>query len=80
MFELPNDEVELGLGIHGEAGYKRMKLKSASVIVGLLLSEIVVTLKLAAKSSIVLLVNNFGSLSQLELGIVVDEAVKQLGK
>jgi dihydroxyacetone kinase len=80
MFELPNDKIEFGQGIHGEAGYKRIKLQPVSKIVSLMIHEIVQSLNISKGNSIVLLINNFGALSQLEQGIVVKEVVMQLGK
>ena len=80
MFELPEDEVEFGQGLHGEAGYKRIKLQSASNTVSLMLETIIKSAKLAEGDSVVVLVNNFGGLSQLEQGVVVKEVVMQLRK
>lgn len=78
MFQLPEDEIEFGQGIHGEAGYKRIKLQSATKTVSLMIDAIVKALKLNKEDSVVVLVNNFGALSQLEQGIVVKEVVTQL--
>lgn len=78
MFEMPDDEIEFGQGLHGEAGYKRMKLQTASKTVSLMINTIVKALRLIKGDSVVVLVNNFGSLSQLEQGIVVKEVVTQL--
>ncbi|XP_043486849.1 triokinase/FMN cyclase-like [Polistes fuscatus] len=78
MFELAPDEIETGMGIHGEAGYERMKIKSASEIVALMLQHISEELKLISGDNVVVIVNNFGALSQLEQGIVTHETIKQL--
>lgn len=80
MFELPHDEVECGMGIHGEAGHERIKLKTASELVALMLKRICEVLRLAAGDAVAVIVNNFGALSKLEEGIVVHEVVSQLRK
>ncbi|KAL6261264.1 hypothetical protein P5V15_008786 [Pogonomyrmex californicus] len=78
MFELAQDEVECGMGVHGEAGYERIKLRTASELVTLMLKRICEALSLSANDSVAIIINNFGALSQLEQGIVVYEVVKQL--
>ncbi|EFN87717.1 Dihydroxyacetone kinase [Harpegnathos saltator] len=78
MFELAYDEVECGMGVHGEAGYERIKLGTASEMVSVMLERICKTLVLTANNSIAVIVNNFGGLSQLEQGIIVHEVVNQL--
>lgn len=78
MFELAQDEIECGMGVHGEAGYERIKLGTVSVLVTLMLKRICEALSLAANDSVAVIVNNFGALSQLEQGIVVHEIVIQL--
>ncbi|CAL7941747.1 unnamed protein product [Xylocopa violacea] len=78
MFELAEDEVEIGMGIHGEAGYGKMKMKSSSEIVSFMLKRICDALSLQSEDSVAVIVNNFGALSQLEQGIVVHDVVNQL--
>ncbi|XP_024878569.1 triokinase/FMN cyclase-like isoform X1 [Temnothorax curvispinosus] len=78
MFELAQDEIECGMGMHGEAGYERIKLRTASELVTLMLKRICETLSLSTNDSVAVIVNNFGALSQLEQGIVVYEVVNQL--
>ncbi|KAK2576056.1 hypothetical protein KPH14_007397 [Odynerus spinipes] len=78
MFELGPEEIEAGMGIHGEAGYERTKIKSASEIVAFMLQRICEELKLVSGDNVAVIVNNFGALSQLEQGIVAYEAVNQL--
>lgn len=82
-FELAADEVELGLGIHGEAGVRRIKMASADEIVTLMLDHMTASSNVShvpvrAGSSVVLMVNNLGGLSFLELGIIADAAVRAL--
>ncbi|XP_025911219.1 triokinase/FMN cyclase isoform X3 [Apteryx rowi] len=82
-FQLAHDEMELGLGIHGEAGVRRMKVVSADEAVETMLTHMTdpsnaSRLPLSPGSSVVLVVNNLGGLSYLELGIVAGAAVRSL--
>ncbi|KAL1462967.1 hypothetical protein WDU94_014764 [Cyamophila willieti] len=73
MFTLETDQMDLGLGIHGEAGICRTKLESASAVVQTLLDKISRSLDLKENRSVVVLVNNLGTLTQLEMGVVQKE-------
>ncbi|NXD30455.1 TKFC cyclase, partial [Spelaeornis formosus] len=82
-FQLAEDEMELGLGIHGEAGVRRMKVLPADKAVETMLKHMTDPsnashLSLTPGSSVVLVVNNLGGLSGLELGIVAGAAVRCL--
>ncbi|NXF80585.1 TKFC cyclase, partial [Sclerurus mexicanus] len=82
-FRLAEDEMELGLGIHGEAGVRRMKVLPADEAVETMLEHMTDPsnashLSLTPGSSVVLMVNNLGGLSCLELGIVAGAAVRCL--
>uniref|UniRef100_A0A8C3QFI7 Triokinase/FMN cyclase n=1 Tax=Cyanoderma ruficeps TaxID=181631 RepID=A0A8C3QFI7_9PASS len=82
-FQLAADEMELGLGIHGEAGVHRMKVLPADKAVETMLKHMTDPsnashLSLTPGSSVVLVVNNLGGLSCLELGIVAGAAVRCL--
>ncbi|XP_025062693.1 triokinase/FMN cyclase isoform X2 [Alligator sinensis] len=79
-FQLAPDELELGLGIHGEAGVRRMKVASADEIVEIMLNHMTNPsnashVPLDSGVSVVLVVNNLGGLSCLELGVVAGSAV-----
>ncbi|KAM6256343.1 triokinase/FMN cyclase [Spheniscus humboldti] len=82
-FQLADDEMELGLGIHGEAGVRRMKMLPADEAVETMLVHMTdpsnaSRLPLSPGASVVLVVNNLGGLSCLELGIVAGAAVRRL--
>ena len=73
--EIGDDEMEMGVGIHGEPGRRRVKLKSADEIaeemMGAILGDI------GAKSGeALLLVNGFGATPAMELYLVYDSARK----
>ncbi|KAK2525203.1 Tkfc [Columba guinea] len=82
-FHLAEDEMELGLGIHGEAGVRRMKVLPADEAVETMLAHMTDPssashLPLRPGASVVLVVNNLGGLSCLELNIVAGAAVRRL--
>ncbi|KAM9223321.1 triokinase/FMN cyclase [Leptosomus discolor] len=82
-FHLADDEMELGLGIHGEAGVRRMKVLPADEAVETMLAHMTDPsnashLPLSPGASVVLVVNNLGGLSCLELAIVAGAAVRCL--
>ena len=63
------DEVELGLGIHGEPGVKRVPLASSDQLVTELLNGITLVLGIRAGDRVALLLNNLGSTTTMELAI-----------
>ena len=77
-FEIGADEIELGLGIHGEQGVERLPLKTADEIVERLLDTIVADLGLQSGEPVALLVNGLGGTPSMELAIVARKAVAQL--
>lgn len=74
-FELGHDEVEWGLGIHGEAGKERGTAGSARHVAGRLVDAVVADRGLAADDPVVVLVNGLGATPPLELEILTGEAL-----
>ncbi len=74
-FTLGDEEVEWGLGIHGEAGVRRSRIEPADATVEHLLSAVVDDLGLQPGSRVALLVNNLGGSAAGELSIVAGSAV-----
>jgi dihydroxyacetone kinase len=79
-FELGSEEVELGLGIHGEPGVRRAPLELADALVDRLIDAIVDDARgrLGRGMPIALLVNNLGATPMMELAIVARRAVAAL--
>ncbi|SCB29452.1 dihydroxyacetone kinase family protein [Rhizobium hainanense] len=77
-FTLGEDEIELGLGIHGEKGVERTKLLPADAIADRIIEQIVRDMKLAPGSSVALLVNGLGATPPMELAVVARCAVTAL--
>jgi dihydroxyacetone kinase-like protein len=75
-FDLPEDEMEFGVGIHGEPGRKRMKLLPADEIVERLMEPILSDLPFKAGDDVLLFVNGMGGTPTLELYIVYRKAAE----
>jgi len=78
-FDIGDDEMEVGVGIHGEPGRRREKVKPASLIVEELLRAIVRDLKPEPGSEVLLHVNGFGGTPLMELYLLYHCASAQLG-
>ena len=79
-FDIGDDEMEMGVGIHGEPGRRRVKLASADAIAEEMASAILDDLKPSAGSKALLFVNGFGATPAMELYVVYDAAARLLGK
>ncbi len=66
-FEIPEDEFELGMGIHGETGVRRQKMIPADQLVTELVDRLCDDLGLEAGDEICLVVNNLGASTYTEL-------------
>ena len=69
-FELPEDEVEIGLGIHGEPGTHREKMQDANAHVDYLLDKILKESELSENDELAVLVNGLGETTLIELYII----------
>jgi len=77
-FELAADEIEMGVGIHGEPGRRRVKHKSADDIAGEMMTAIVDDLGAKAGGEVLLLVNGYGGTPAMELYLMFDAARRVL--
>ena len=75
-FDLPEDEIELGVGIHGEPGRKRTKLLPADEIVELLMEPLLNDLPFREGDEVLLFVNGLGGTPLVELFIVYRKAAE----
>jgi len=69
-FEIKDDEIEIGMGIHGEPGIKREKLKSANPLIDDLCKRILDDFKLKDKDQVSIMINSLGATPLEELYIV----------
>jgi len=77
-FDIGPDEIELGVGIHGEPGRRRAPMMSADEITNTLLDAILADLKPAPGRQVLLHVNGFGGTPLVELYLLHHVAAKRL--
>lgn len=66
-FELPDDELEIGMGLHGEPGVSREKMTSADDVVDRMIDQLCDDLPYRSGDDVCLLVNNLGASTYMEL-------------
>lgn len=77
-FTLPDGEMEIGMGIHGEPGIKRTKIMSAGQVTEILMGGITADLPLRKGDEVALMTNGLGATPVMELYIMHREAVSLL--
>ena len=77
-FDLAEDEMEIGIGIHGEPGRERMKLKPAREIVEMMAKAIVEDLPFESGDEVLAFVNGMGGTPQMELYLVFNDLANYL--
>ena len=75
-FELPDDEIELGIGIHGEPGRRRVKFATADEITEMLMEPIISDLPYKKGDDVLLFVNGMGGTPLIELYIIYRKAAQ----
>lgn len=107
LFKISSEEVDIGLGIHGEAGVQRKKvhchhsryinyslnimvnkvnklyffqMTSIDELVDTMVVKLTIVLSITSGSRVGVLVNNLGSVSQLEMGIITNKVCTSLSK
>ncbi len=78
LFELGDDEMEMGVGIHGEPGRSREKLASANEIVDALVEAVATDLPFRRGDRVALMVNGLGGTPISELYLLYGRAHRQL--
>jgi phosphoenolpyruvate---glycerone phosphotransferase subunit DhaK len=78
IFDLPDGEIELGIGIHGEPGRRREQTRTAREIVEVTLEAILSDLKPAEGARVVSFVNGMGGTPLIELYLLYGEVDRQL--
>jgi phosphoenolpyruvate---glycerone phosphotransferase subunit DhaK len=78
LFDLPADEMEMGVGIHGEPGRRRVKLAAADAIVDELLTAVADDLPYRAGDNVALMINGLGGTPISELYLLYRRAHNQL--
>jgi dihydroxyacetone kinase-like protein len=79
-FDIGDSQMEMGVGIHGEPGRRRVDLKQADAIADEMVTAIVSDLADKARGKAILLVNGFGATPLMELYLMYNAARRLLDK
>ena len=80
IFTLAEDEIEMGIGIHGEPGRKRIKMAPANAIVDELLEAVAIDLPFKAGDEVAVMVNGMGGTPISELYLLYGYVHEQIEK
>jgi dihydroxyacetone kinase-like protein len=78
IFDLPEGQIELGIGIHGEPGRRRAPLGAASEVVDVMVEAVISELKPSRGSKVLAFVNGMGGTPLIELYLLYGEVDKKL--
>lgn len=78
IFELGDDEMEIGMGQHGEAGTGRMQLKSADETAEIMVEQLLADLKVNAGQELLVMLNGAGATTLMELYLIFRRVAKVL--
>jgi len=81
-FEISDDEMEIGMGIHGEQGVERVKMRTADEIAAALVDRVVNDMPFVAGDEVAVLVNSLGATPLEELYVLyrkIDELLREKG-
>lgn len=76
-FTLNDDELELGLGIHGEPGLEKRKMMPADELVDLMMDKLLSESQISRNKEVCVLINGLGSTTLMEL-LIVNRRVSQI--
>ncbi|WP_127504535.1 dihydroxyacetone kinase subunit DhaK [Actinoplanes solisilvae] len=79
-FDLPDDQMEVGIGIHGEPGRRRVPVAPANEIAEMLVSPILSDLDFTGGDGVIAFVNGMGATPLIELYIMYNEVSQLLAK
>jgi dihydroxyacetone kinase-like protein len=79
-FDLPDDEIEIGIGIHGEPGRRRVPTAPAREVAEMLVEPILSDLDFTGGDGVLAFVNGMGGTPLLELYLMYNEVAKILQK
>ncbi|PIE04476.1 MAG: dihydroxyacetone kinase subunit DhaK [Spirochaetales bacterium] len=79
-FDIGEDEIEIGIGIHGEPGRERTKIKSAAELSEIMCDAILTDLPFSSNDEVFLMVNGMGGTPLIELYVVYNDIAAILKK
>lgn len=77
-FSIGENEMEIGMGIHGEPGIKRTEILPANEVAEILLSKVLEDIKLEENSRVAVMINGLGSTPLMELYIMNHKVAQML--
>ncbi len=80
LFDIAEDEMEIGIGIHGEPGRRRVKLQSADEVVELMVDAVVTDVPFGDGDEVALMVNGLGGTPMSELFLLYGIAHNNIAK
>ena len=80
IFALADDEMEIGMGQHGEAGTGRSKMKSADETAEIMVTQLLEAVKAKAGDKVLVIINGAGSTTLMEQFIIMRGVGKVLAK
>ena len=78
IFDIGDDEMEIGVGLHGEPGRERIKIIPAKDIIGLLTKNVVEDLPFKSADEVAVMVNGLGGTPLIELYVAFNEVAKYI--
>lgn len=78
LFDLPDGQIEVGTGVHGEVGVYRGDLLPADALIEMILEKLVADLKDLINGPVLVFLNGSGGTSTMELHILYQSVVRQL--
>lgn len=76
-FELADDEIEVGMGAHGEAGIARQKIKPADAVADEIMEKILTDLPYKKGDEVALMINNLGATTMMEM-LIINRRIRQI--
>ena len=76
-FSIGEDEMEIGMGIHGEPGIERIKMRTADEVTAIMTQKIMMDLPFEAGSEVAVMVNGLGATPLMEL-LIIFRKLKQI--
>lgn len=78
LFELKEGEISYGIGIHGEEGYRTVSFESSEQLANEIVNKLKLRFRWREGEEFLLLVNNLGTISELEQGIFLNDICQLL--
>lgn len=78
LFELKEGEISYGIGIHGEEGYRTVPFESSEQLANEIVNKLKLRFRWQEGEEFILLVNNLGTISELEQGIFLNDICQLL--